>query len=257
MTTSLIVNDTHPKKAFDQITQVGLRTLSLGALHKTTLEQRLPGALDNLAQQLDVFGVAIPGVLQNRNEAAASTAAQNDRIQQGFARVRAVRALVRRAGVKRGVRRAYSVGLKVDPTQAKSVTAALKQIVERATTAPEEAAMLGLGPVAVAELTSFLASLQSALTTQDEKRANAPLSTKERNLAGRRVLQTVALIAGAGMLAFADDPVTYANFEALIRPSKRRPSKKTAEAAPPKSPPPSPVAADAVTATPDVTGSVP
>jgi hypothetical protein len=236
MSTSFILKDTNPRKPFHIIVQIGLKTLNLATAHKAPIEERLPGVIDTIAIDLDKLGVAVPGALQKRSESIAMTAEQRDLIQQGHTRVQAIRTMIQMARAPKGIQRAYGVGQKVVPTLHTSVTAALQQIVKRATDAPEEAAAIGLGPVAMADLTSFLATLNAMDKSQEETRAAAPLSTKERNLVANRILQTVAIIAGAGMLAFAGDPTTHASFEALVRRPKRRPSasKKSAPAAPTK-----------------------
>jgi hypothetical protein len=236
MTTSVILKDTHPGKPFHIVIQVGWKTLNLANTHKTEINERLPGAIETLALDLDVFSVAIPGAIQKRSQSVAATAQQRDLIREGHTRVDAIRTMIQKARAPKGIQRAYGVGRNVAPNRHASVTAALQQIVKRATDAPEEAASIGLGPVVLAEITSFLGLLNATDKTQEETRAAAPLSTKERNLVANRILQTVALIAGAGMLAFAGDPTTHASFEALVRRPKRRPSasKKSAPAEPTK-----------------------
>jgi hypothetical protein len=208
METHLIMNETKPRQSFYRIIQIGLRGLNLATTHQTVIEARLPDVVTTLTLKLDSLGVAIPGVIQTHNESVAATSAQNARIQQGYARVRGVRRMIVKAKAQPEVRKAYGVGQKVQPTVHASVTAALKLIVDRASAEPAEAAALGLSPAAIADLTSFLASLADVGKTQETKRAAAPLSTRERNALGHSILQTVALIAGAGMVAFADNPTS-------------------------------------------------
>jgi hypothetical protein len=243
METQLITKDTPPALSFNRITHLGLTALNLVLSHKAVMDERLPGVADTLSQGLDDLGVAVPGAIQTRHESVAATSAQTARTQQGYARVRAVRRMLKKAGAQKEIRKAYGVGRRVRPHVHAAVVAALKQIVDRAIAEPVEAAALGLGSATVADLTSFLASLSEAGKTQHTKRAAAPLSTKERNATGHRVLQTVALVAGAGMIAFADDPTTYASFDALLVPARRRPArkKKSAAAEPPKTEPAVPV----------------
>jgi hypothetical protein len=260
METHLIMDNTRPKKAFHRIIQIGLRGLNLATAHQTAIEERLPEVVTTLTLKLDELGVAIPGVLLTRNESVAATSAQNARIRQGYARVRAIRRMIVKAKALPEVRKAYGVGRRLHPTVHASVTAALKMIVNRATDEPAEAAALGLGPVTVADLTAFLASLSDTSKTQETKRAAAPLSTKERNALGHSVLQTVALIAGAGMVIFADDPVLYASFDELLAGSKKA-AKKTAAPEPSKTPPvvcPAPAVSPAPVVSPaPATGSTP
>lgn len=142
---------------------------------------------------------------------------------------------VAKVGAPQEIRRAYGVGQRTDPARVRDVKAALQQIISRATSAPEEAAGFGLIAADVAALTTFLVALTDANTTQEKKRAHAPLSTKERNLTANRILQAAVLIAGAGMRVFADSPPTHAIFEALMAGTKKAaPSRAKKNAEPPK-----------------------
>jgi hypothetical protein len=221
VTRSLILKDTHPPKDFTSITQAGLKALNLGLTHKAEIDPRLPGITDSLSADLDALGAVVPGAVQARHEAQVATRTQNAVLGQGYARVRAIRLTVRKSGVKKEVQRAYGVGQTTKSHVVRDVKAALQQIVDRAIKAPEEAAAFGLAPAAVDALQAFLEAFMDANRTQERKRANVPQSTKERNLTANRVLQSAVLIAGAGMLAFADDPVTFASFEALMASTKR------------------------------------
>lgn len=221
MPRSLILKDTHPPKAFASITQVGLKATSLALEHQEVIDARLPGTLDRLTADLVALGVVVPGTVQVRHEARVATTLQNSLLEQGYARVRAIRETVRKAGAPKDVRRAYGVGQVTDRSMVRHVKAALQQIINRATSTPEEAAEFGFTPEAVTELQTFLASFTEATQTQQKKRAHSPLSTKARNLTANRVLQAAVLIAGAGMLAFVADPLTHASFEALMNSTKR------------------------------------
>lgn len=230
---SSIVKDTRPVQGFHIVGQLGLKAFNLATAHKTVMDERIPGVVDALALNLDSLGVAIPGVFQTRHDSVVATAEQNAQIRQGYSLFRAVRRMVTRAKVPDEVRKAYGVGQKVQSNLHSSVTGALQGILGRAAAEPAEAAALGLGPATVADITGFLASLADIGKEQDQKRAAAPLSTKERNRAGHRVLQAVALIAGAGMIAFRNNPATYASFDALLAGSKKSSAKKGAGAKPP------------------------
>jgi hypothetical protein len=221
MTRPLILKESHPNKDFTGITQAGLKAVSLGLTHKAVIDARLPGAIDRLNADLDAFGVVVPGALQARHEAKAATTSQNAVLEQGHERVRAIRQMVQKSGAPKDVRQAYGVGQGTRRNVVRHVQAALQQIVDRATSAPEEAAGFGLVPSAVEELKTFIAALMAADKTQENKRAHAPLSTKERNLTANRILQATVLIAGTGMLAFADDPRTLASFKALMASTKK------------------------------------
>jgi hypothetical protein len=237
MDTQSLIRDTLPDQGFHIIGQLGLRALNLGTTHKTVIDERIPGVLDALALNLDTLGVAIPGVFQTRHESMVATAEQNARIRQGYSLVRAVRRMVTKARAPEEIRKAYGVGQKVQPTMYSSVAAALQGIVGRANAEPAEAAALGLGPANVADITAFLASLSDIGKAQEQKRMAAPLSTKERNMVAHRILQAVGLISGAGMIAFLNNPTTYASFDALRVSSKKQPAKKGAPAKAPTTAP--------------------
>lgn len=224
MTSAIIVKDNHPARDFVSITQVGLKAYDLGVANQASIEARLPGTLAALAKDLDTLGVVVPGATQARNEAVAATAAQNALVRQGYAQVRAIRQVVRKAGAPADVQRAYGVGRVTSPRRVRDVSAALQQIVDRAAAAPQEAAGFGLVAADVTTLRAFIAQLTTADAVQEKKRAGAPLSTKQRNVIGNRIVQTAAMIAGTGMRAFVSTPPVYASFEALMA-STRRPRK--------------------------------
>jgi hypothetical protein len=229
MTTPLTIKDTHPTIDFTSITQAGIKAYNLALAHKAEIDPCLPGTIDALSNDLDALGAVVPGALQARHEARAATHAQNALLRQGHTRVRAIRKTVRRSGAPEDVQRAYGVGQYTNWKLVRDVKAALQQIVDRAFSAPSEAAGFGLAPSVVTALNTFLKALTDADMTQEEKRASAPLSTKERNLTGNRILKSTVLIAGAGMLAFADDPPTLASFEALMASTKKTAKPKTAK----------------------------
>lgn len=242
MTAELPVKTSRPKKSFSSITQIGLKALGLATTYKDAIEARLPGAIESLAGNLDALGVVVPDALQTRHEAIAATAAQNAMIQKGYARVQAVRETVRSSGAPREVRRAYGIGQKTAGHRARDVKAALQQIIDRAKDAPEEAAMFGIIAEDVAAMTAFVAALTNTRQAQEKKRADAPLTTQERNRTGNQIILTVTLISGAGRIAFADNPEVCARFEALTARPRKSARKPKAEAEPAK-------AAEPVTAT--------
>jgi uncharacterized protein YqgV (UPF0045/DUF77 family) len=234
-TSQLPVNDSRPRKPFSSISIIGYKALDLVNAHKVEIESRLPGVGEDLSKYLEAMSVVVPGAIQARNVVVAFTSAQNALLQQGCDRAREIRETVRRAGAAMEVRKAYGVGRPISPNHFGNVIAALQQIVQRATEAPEEAASFGLIDADVAALAKLIDALTEADSAQDQKRASAPLTTKERNRTGNRIIQTVVLIAGAGRSAFADEPSVRASFnelmEALKIPGKRK-AKKKASAAP-------------------------
>jgi hypothetical protein len=234
MTSILSTKNTRPKKDFTIITQIGLKTVNLALAHKDAIEVRLPGAINSLILNLDAVGVVVPGALQARNEARAATVAQNAMVEKGYSLVQAVRETIRTSGAPKEVQRAYGVGQKTASDRVAAVKAALLQITGRASSEPEEAATFGIIAEDVAAMTALVNSLMGSNSTQEKKRADAPLTTKERNRTGHRILQTVTLIVGAGRIAFANDPDIRASFEALAPKRKRSaPKPKAAKTAPP------------------------
>ena len=212
--------DAHPKKEFSGILETGVSALNLATAHVQALEPRLPaGLLDELSADVQKLGGDVPGAEATREAARAATATQEGTLAQGYALVTAVRAAVLRSGAGKDVRKGYGVGAKTSVKVVKSVKAAISGIVERATAYPEEAASLGILPRDVAALQEDLAAITTADEKQEEQRAGAPQSTKERNRTANRVLEAVDRIVSAGVLEFAKDAEKRAEFEALVTSS--------------------------------------
>jgi hypothetical protein len=220
------VKDRRPKKPFTSIAVLGWRALDLVNTHKTEIEGRLPGVGGRLSDDLGAINVVVPGAIQARNECVALTHAHQARVEKGCERARDVRETVRRGGAVMEVQKAYGVGRPLNPNKPGTVIAALQQIIERANKEPEEAAGFGLIAEDVSALSGLVDALLKADTEQDQKRASAPLTTKERNRTGNRIIQTIVLIAGAGRSAFADDPDVRASFDELMEGLKTRKSSK-------------------------------
>lgn len=211
--------DAHPKKEFSSILQTGLSALDLAKAHLQALELRLPpGLLVEVEADLQKLGADVPGAEATREAARAATAAQDETLARGYALVTAVRAAVLRNGADKNVRKGYGVGAKTSAKVVKSVKAAISGIIDRATTHPQEAAGLGILPRDVAALEEDLAAITAADAKQEEQRAGAPHSTKERNRTANRVLEAVDRIVSAGVLEFAKDAQKRAEFEALVSP---------------------------------------
>lgn len=83
----------------------------------------------------------------------------------------------------------------------------------------------------IAALTNAAAIAQNADTTQDDKRASAPVATKQRNAAAKNVTSAVKRIATAGGLHYATDAKKRAEFEALL-PTEGRPKRAEKKAEP-------------------------
>ena len=227
MTSTLIVRDTLPKKDFSSITQLGLKALNLALSHAAALTPRLPrDMLKGLAEDLQSLGVVVPGAKQARVEAMSATTTQNAALQQGYSRVLQIRAAIRRAKAPAEVQHAYGVGVVVRAHVVRDVKAAIQQIVDRANLQPDEAASFGILRKDIDALTLALEAITDADTKQEQKRASAPLSTRERNRTANRILAAVARIEGSGRMEFAHDATTRASFEELGKgPAAKRKSK--------------------------------
>ena len=216
MNAALLARDTHPKKDFTSITQLGLKALQLGHTHATVLDPRLPaGLFAGLSEDLERLGEAVPGAKQAWAEAEAATAHQRATLEAGATRVRQVRAAVRRAKAPVDVKHAYGIGQYMNPRIVRDVSASIQQILDRAKRAPVEAKSIGIVKKDLTRLEATLAAIRDADTKQEQKRASAPLSTQERNRVANRILAAVARIEGAGRLEFAEDEGNRASFEAL------------------------------------------
>jgi hypothetical protein len=223
-----------PKKDFSLITQSGLKALNLGTMHKAALSPRLPaGTLDLLAIDLQKLGAVVPNAKATRAAAQVATATQGTALAEGYALVTAIRLAVQRSGAPSDVRKAYGVGATTSPRVVKSVKAAITQIVDRAINNTGEASALGILAKDVSALQDDLAAITSADDAQEQQRAGAPQTTKERNRTANRILGTIDRIAGAGAIEFAKQPEERAKFEALIAGAggKKKPKK---EPSPPK-----------------------
>src|SRR5262249_2197448 len=143
---------------------------------------------------------------------------------QGYLRVRQIRAAVRRAKAPVEVKHAYGIGRRDHTRTVRDVKAAMQGILDRVKNRPDEAESFGILQKDVDALELELAAITSADSTQEEKRAHAPLATQERNRTANRILAAVARIEGAGRMEFAGDEAIRPSFEALgpKKPAKRK-----------------------------------
>ncbi|MRG91855.1 hypothetical protein GF068_07940 [Polyangium spumosum] len=212
----LAVKETHPRKDFTSITQLGLKALHLGQAHAGALEERLPeGLCAGLAEDLQKLGEVIPAALKARAQAEAATAEQQSAVEAGATLVRQFRAAVRRAKAPVDVRHGYGIGRYMNPRIVRDVKAALQQILARGKGNPAEAKSLGIVKRDLDGIEAALAAITEADRAQEKKRASAPESTRERNRVANRILAAVARIEGAGRLEFAGNEGMRAQFEAL------------------------------------------
>jgi hypothetical protein len=236
----------HPSQDFAAVALLGLKAENLALLHEAALTPRLPPSLlASLIADLDLLGAVVPGARQIRQEAKVATADQDAALRAGYARVKAVRAAVKKADAPTEVRKAYGVGQLVQPTVVRDVKAVLQQILDRATANPEEASSFGILAEDLDAMTAAHQAISEADKAQEQKRASAPLSTQERNRTANRILAAVARIAGAGGLEFADTPDVAAAFTALKPAPRKKGAPKTPAATPivtakeePSTPPP-------------------
>ncbi len=218
---SKATDNTRPDKSPTEVTQLGLKGQGLLTKYGTPLGPRLPATLAaDLASDLTSMGTIVSAAQGAKHDSAQSTAAQGSALEMGFNMVTAVRTSVARARPGRSVALAYGVGLKLNKNLVKDVTNALQKIVNRATAQPAEAAGYGILAADVTAFTAQIASIKTADQAQEQARAQAPQTTKQRNATMRRILYAVDRIAGAGMIQFANDATTRAEFEALIQKVK-------------------------------------
>ncbi|APR81098.1 Hypothetical protein A7982_06445 [Minicystis rosea] len=209
--------DAHPNKDFSAITQTGLKALQLADDNKAALAARLSqSVLDALAADLKDLGVVVPAALVRREVAKTATLTQEEALAQGYALVSAIRTAVVRKGASPEVRKAYGVGTNTNPKIVKRVKAAISQIVDRAVALPAEAASLGILQKDIDALKADLQVITIADDTQEQHRAGAPTSTKERNRTANRILAAVDEVVAAGVLEFAKDAEKRAAFDALV-----------------------------------------
>ena len=222
MSASSLPTSAHPNQEFSTILQLGLKASNLAILHQPALTPRLPPAiLSTLIADLDHLGVVVPSAKQIRHEAKVATSEQTAALDAGYARVKAVRTAVKKARASKEVKQAYGVGQVVKANLVRDVKAVLKQILDRASANPDEAASVGIVKKDLDAMTAAHQAITDADMSQEHKRATAPLSTQERNRIANRILDAVARISGAGGLEFAGEPELLAAFTAL-KPSPRK-----------------------------------
>ncbi len=213
--------DKKPHKDFTVITQLGLRAYQLTQQYSTQLAGRLSATLvSTLQTDLTSLDVVIPAVLGAKAGSKQSTVAQNDALATAYSYITAVRHSVARAQPAAAVKTGYGVGARTNKLIVKDVVNALQGIVTRATANAAEAQGFGVTTADVALFTAQIAAVKAADHSQETARANAPLSTQQRNIVLRRILSAVDAISGAGVIAFATDPTVRPSFEALVKKVK-------------------------------------
>lgn len=210
------VSSQTPRKAFGQITQVGLKAHALAVAHKADLDARLPaGLVDGLESDLDSLGVLLPGVKTTRAASKAAMGDQDTALAQVHERVIAIDAAVRSTPSLKSVRRDWGVGAKVNAKLVKDVLSEADTVIARAAAAPDEAREAGLLQADLDTLAADRAAAATANKTQESTRAGSPQATAARNEAARRVLYAAQKIAAVGVLHYVASPNDRKAFEAL------------------------------------------
>src|SRR6185437_7105095 len=207
--------DLKPKQDWQEIVQLALKAEALATEYATPLGKRIPAAfLTSFAADLTSLNAAVPAAMNAHHGAVQLTAAQQTALLTGYNLVAGARMAVRGQTSDKDVLLAYGVGVKV-PMLVKHVKTALQKIVDRATAEPAEAEGFGIVDDDVTAMKNSLTAIDQADVAQEQARASAPKTTKDRNAIARRLLAGVKRIAGAGMRVFASDPTTRAAFAAL------------------------------------------
>jgi hypothetical protein len=229
----------NPKYAAHTIIQTGTRAYELLVRHQPAVEPRLPPlTVLELAGDLEGMGATLPGPKVARIEASVAVASQLDLLAKGAKLIGSIRKLVRRAGVSRDVKKAYGVGVRVNPEVAKDVLAVLGLIRDRAAENPAEPATLGIVQRDLDAVAQAIADIDAAVAAKMKKRVAAPLSTKHRNQVFNRILSAARRIAAAGQAEFREVPEIAKQFAAAAPPPipKKKRARKAAKASPAKEP---------------------
>lgn len=203
---------------FDALKQRGLKSVALATTHEAVLAPRLPpGHKAYLEDKLRQLGIAIPTQKAARERAKQLSVAQREAFGDLLALLTALRQNVKADSDSTAQdRKEYGVGLKLDPRNVEATLAASLSVLRVAREKPERAQLLGILPADLTKLEALYQAAKSADEAEDSTRANAPLTTKERNALVESVEAAVKKIGGAGVLAFAFDPKIRAEFEALL-----------------------------------------
>ncbi len=195
-------------------TAPGQAAYTLAIQHRSVLDPRLPaGTIDDLAVDLTTLGAApAPATASAPGAPAAPSLA--DALRTTEALVSAIHEAVLAAKPKPDVRKAYGARSKATGKDVKEVLAAADAILARAQEEPSEALSLGILPADVTALGQSVSNLSAAQASTAAGKA-AGTTAKEKRAAAVRMNETVARIAGVGVLAFALDSATRAQFEAL------------------------------------------
>jgi hypothetical protein len=192
----------------------GAKAYALATAHQAQVEPRLPaGTLAELAADLTTLGEA-PAVAQASSTTQAPSLAGALAVAANL--VSAVHAALHGAGVKPSVRKAYGVAASTPAKEATAVRAAAEKIVAAASGDPTGALALGILPADVAALEAAMVALTAAEAAAHGGGEAAGPTAKEKRAAVKRMGEATARIAGAGVLAFAQDAGVRAEFAGLV-----------------------------------------
>jgi hypothetical protein len=206
-------NSRKPAQTPDSILRAGNTAYALYVKYQPILDARLPALTGvNLSDDLKTIVTVLPGPKTARAETGAAVATQLVLLGNGARVIGTIRDLVRSAHVSKGVKKAYGIGVRVNPAVPKDVLAVLKLIQDRASNYPAEPATLGIAQEDLDAVKQSIAEIGDAFQTKQQKRAAAPLSTKQRNQVLNRILLATGLISAAGAAAFRNNPEVAKRF---------------------------------------------
>jgi len=193
-------------------TSLGQKAYALALAHRADLDPRLPsGTIDTLGADLTTLGA---GPAAAPPPAATPTPSLPDAVAKAESLVSAVHTAVLESKAKPAVRKAYGASSKSAGVDAKRVLAAAQKIITAASADASGALALGILPADVTALGQAEQVLQAALAAAGPSGKTGPSATLKR-AAATRMHAAIARIAGAGVLAFAQNASIRADFEAL------------------------------------------
>ena len=192
------------------------RAYALADEHRIQLNPRLPpGMIDSLQADLRTLGVSPAPEPSATAEPSPQAPSLAEALAIAANLVTAIHATVLGARAKPGVRKAYGATTRAPVNDVKSVLAAAEKIAAQATGNPSEALALGILPDDIVALREAERDLAAAETAARGDGGKAGATKREQRAAAARMVATVARIAGAGALAFAQNAAVRARFEAL------------------------------------------
>jgi len=201
-------------------TSRGTSAYALAIQHRAVIEPRLPAeTIAELAADLGTLGkdptpppAASPPPEGPPSLAVALTTMAN--------LVSAIHDALRAGKVKPTIRKAYGADKSPPQKEPKALLDAVEKIITQASGNPDEALSLGILPADVKALQQAVADLTAAVTAAQAHGGKPTPTMKDRHTAALRMNAAVGRIAGAGLLAFAQDATTRALFAALVPPKK-------------------------------------